>query len=378
MPPDNFVKVFDVLDSGFKDWVFPAFGLIPVTIGTIIFFFPYIIRAIGLPYFNFRSKIHTFRRYFILGFALFWTCITFYGTYPSYHRHQLLAENNSCKVVEGYVEHFIPEPYAGHSFESFDVSGVHFAYADAVVTDAFNNSSSHGGPINKDSYVRICYDPYGNAILRLEVRGFTGPIKDYAKIGMFSEGTGWHTVHTINKDNKGIILPWYNQIFFVLFILDVIARLNLFRPYLDTFFRLKVTPVSDCPIPGNLEEKKKIKLSNNILYWEKERRAIWLRPRGFNFLRVPPMAAKLNTDESGKSIVSQEIRFSSGVPVIIVLFMFTAYKFSSMVMPSQAMAGAFVGFFSLICIISGYVQFKFYRARMEKLVLDALAELKAM
>ena len=33
MNPDRFVKVFDIVDSGFKDWTFPAFGLIFVVIG---------------------------------------------------------------------------------------------------------------------------------------------------------------------------------------------------------------------------------------------------------------------------------------------------------------------------------------------------------
>jgi len=58
-------------------------------------------------------------------------------------------------------------PYTGHADESFNVAGVHFRYSDFGATDAFNNTASHGGPITKDSYVRICYDPSGNAILRL-------------------------------------------------------------------------------------------------------------------------------------------------------------------------------------------------------------------
>jgi hypothetical protein len=32
--------------------------------------------------------------------------------------------------------------------------------------------ASHGGPIGADSYVRICYDPKSNTILRLEIRDF--------------------------------------------------------------------------------------------------------------------------------------------------------------------------------------------------------------
>ncbi|MBX9769509.1 MAG: hypothetical protein K2X47_19690 [Bdellovibrionales bacterium] len=54
--------------------------------------------------------------------------------------------------------------------ESFMVSGVRFQYSDYVVTDGFNQTASHGGPISKGAYVRICYDPKGNHILRLEIR----------------------------------------------------------------------------------------------------------------------------------------------------------------------------------------------------------------
>ena len=45
---DRFVRVFDVLDSGFKDWTFSAFGLIFVVIGIVIFIFPNAVRAVGV------------------------------------------------------------------------------------------------------------------------------------------------------------------------------------------------------------------------------------------------------------------------------------------------------------------------------------------
>lgn len=92
------------------------------------------------------------------------------ATYSQHLRHQSLAEGNACRIVEGHVENFVPMPYGGHSSESFVVSGVTFRYSDFNVTDAFNNTASHGGPIRSDSYVRICYDPSDKAILRLEVR----------------------------------------------------------------------------------------------------------------------------------------------------------------------------------------------------------------
>ncbi len=80
-------------------------------------------------------------------------------------------------------------PKEGHANESFSVRGVRFSYSDFKVTDAFNNAASRGGPLNSDSYVRICYDPAGNAILRLEVRGFAGKLKDYGSF--FENFQGW-------------------------------------------------------------------------------------------------------------------------------------------------------------------------------------------
>ena len=152
---DHFVKVFDVLDSRFKDWTFSAFGLVFVAVGIVIFFFPNMIRVTGIPYLNVQSGFQTFFRYSFIGFAILWTSISFFTTYSQYLRHKALAEEGRCRVVEGPVEHFIPMPYAGHSQETFSVDGVPFRYSDFIVTDGFNNTSSHGGPINSDSYVRI-------------------------------------------------------------------------------------------------------------------------------------------------------------------------------------------------------------------------------
>ena len=119
MGADHFVKVFDVLDSGYRDWTFPAFGLIFVAIGTVIFFFPKILKALGIPYLNSKSRWQTVFRFFFLGFALFWTTLAFSTTYGEHLRHQALARDNRCRVVEGPVENFVPMPVAGHAYESF-------------------------------------------------------------------------------------------------------------------------------------------------------------------------------------------------------------------------------------------------------------------
>jgi len=115
--------VFDVTDSGFRDWTFSAFGLMFVVVGAIIFVFPKIIGAIGIPNL-FQSKLETFFRYSFLGFAILWTAGSFFATCSEHLRHKTLAEQHRCRVVEGPVEHFVPMPQAGHAQESFSVAGV--------------------------------------------------------------------------------------------------------------------------------------------------------------------------------------------------------------------------------------------------------------
>lgn len=160
MDTDHFVKVFDILDTGFRDWAIPAFGLIFVVVGIVIFAFPRFLKTVGIPYLNLHSR---FFRYSSLGFPILWTTWVFLLTYPGYLHHRSLVQENLCRVVEGPVAHFVPMPYGGHAQETFYVSGVRFSYSDFETTDGFNNTSSHGGPINASSYVRICYDPAGTS-----------------------------------------------------------------------------------------------------------------------------------------------------------------------------------------------------------------------
>jgi hypothetical protein len=379
MNPDRFVKVFDVFDSGFRDWTFSAFGLIFVAVGIVVAVFPKIIKAAGIPFLDGQSRTGRLFRYGFLGFAVLWTAISFSMTYSQYQRHEALAQGSGCRVVEGPVEHFVPMPYGGHSVESFSVSGVLFSYSDFIVTDGFNNTSSHGGPINRDSYVRICYDPVGNVILRLEIRDFKGELKDYGK--MESIFPKREDIQNLNGKTTAINIPWYSNLFVVLYFLDFLAIQTLFLRYIRTFFRIKTVPILDCAVPDGLEPGKKIKLRNTMIFWDRENRAIWLRPRGFNLIQVPLMTAKLNVDASDRSIVEDEIRFSSGFPFVMALFLWTAYRLFSTAMRANANApspSSFVGIAALVFVIGGFVNLWILRSRMEKLVQDALSELKDM
>jgi hypothetical protein len=376
MNTDHFVKVFDVLDSGFRDWSFSAFGLIFVAVGIVIFALPKILKTVGIPHFNFEPRYQTFFRYGFLGFAVLWTAASFIATYPVHLRHNALAQANGCRVVEGPVEQFVPMPYAGHAVESFSVAGVPFEYSDYMITDGFNNTSSHGGPINGNSYVRICYDPLGNAILRLEIRDFAGVIKDYAK-GQSIFPTA-EDVRKLNGKNPPINLPWYSNLFFVLYILDFILIQALFLPYLRTFFRIKTTAASNFAVPDTLEPNKKIKLRNSMIYWDRENQVIWLRPRGYNLVEVPLVVATLKIDANCNAISGSEIRFSSGFPFTMTLLLWTAYVSFSAVIPSHSLAPLFVGFAALMTVIGGFFSLRKLRSRMDILVEEALSELKEM
>jgi hypothetical protein len=378
MNPDRFVKVFDVVDSGFRDWTFSAFGLIFVAIGIVIAFFPAVIKTIGIPYLEVQSKLQKVFRYAFLSFAVLWTVITFSGTYSQHLRHKSLAQENGCRVVEGPVEHFVPMPYGGHAVESFSVSGISFGYSDFIVTDGFNNTSSHGGPIRGDSYVRICYDPAGNVILRLEIRDFKGEPKDYGKTtSIFPKP---EDIPRIGDKNLPVPVSWYGNLIVVLYLLDLAAIQTLFLPYLRTFLRIKTISDWDRAVPELLEAGTKIKLRNSMIHWDKEDHAIWLRPRGFNLIRIPLMVAKLIVDASDKSILGCEIRFSSGFPFILALMMWTAYRFFAAIPPNEAIGpppAVFVAMGAFVVLI-GWINLRMLRSRMEKLVEDVVAELNGM
>jgi tetratricopeptide (TPR) repeat protein len=374
--PVNFVKVFDILDVGFRDWWFSAFGLLFVVVGVFIALFPNILARLNIAYFDFQPRLGWFRRYFFLGFGLFWTAVAFGSTFSQYQRHKSLAEEDRCRVVEGSVQNFFPMPSGGHALESFSVAGVPFSYSDFVITGGFNNTASHGGPINKDSYVRICYDPAGNVILRLEIRDFKGTPKDYAKL----DGFFWPS-DDIQRDVKRSPLPsmpWYGNFFFYLYILDFVAIYALFLPYLRTFFRLKTVTLQNCILPSLPRAGVKIKLRNTLIYRDPRSPTLWLRPRGFNFFQVQQTVAALKMDVGTNSLVAYEIRFSSGIPFILIVFFWTAYRFFSTI-PDAANTpppALFLGLFLVVAIIGGSLLVARNRSRMKRLVEETVSELR--
>lgn len=373
----TFVKVFDVLDSGFRTWTFSAFGLVFVALGVLLFVGPRLIKATGIPLLAPQPTWQRYFRHVFLGFAILWTLITFGSTYSEHRRHQVLARSNSCRIVEGPVENFVPMPYGGHANESFAVANVRFEYSDFAISDSFNNTSSHGGPIDENSYVRICYDPSGNRILRLEIRDFRGVPKDYSKDnGIFERQDPGKAFGSRNPMKK---LPWYASLFVWLGLADFLATLSLFLPYLNTFFCVKREHVG-WPLSRDLEKRKKVKLRNTLLYWDDSNKAIWLRARGLNLVSTQLVVAKLGTDDAGRAVVNQEVRFSSGAPLVMIGLLATAHQMFSAVMAANSRGpspGQFVAIAAVLFTAVGFVNAKILASRMEALIRDARDELSS-
>ena len=156
----NYRLAFDLLSVGYRQWSFPAFGLIFVVVG------------LGQVLYVTRWRRSTKRSqrvlaWTFLGFASLWTMIAGFGTYLEYARLARAVRNGDVAYVEGPVEDFVPMPFGGHRNETFRVGDKTFAYSDYTVMAGFNNTASHGGPIRAHRRVRIGY--VDGAIVRLEV-----------------------------------------------------------------------------------------------------------------------------------------------------------------------------------------------------------------
>jgi hypothetical protein len=157
---DGYTTVFDVAESGYRQWPFAAFGLIFVAVGVAL---PSLIK-IGV----FRKPPVWMQKWFprvFLGFAILWTLGAFAGTFIDYRRAVDALQNGEAKVVEGRVAHYWQVPQKS---ESFDVQGVRFQYSDFGIIAGFNHIASLGGPIREGLLVKIWY--WHGEILRLQIK----------------------------------------------------------------------------------------------------------------------------------------------------------------------------------------------------------------
>lgn len=108
--------VFDISQSGYRQWPFAAFGLIFVAIGAGLMFF-----RRHLP-----ARMPKFFPFVFAGFAVIWTLIAFVGTSRDYSSLASALREGRCEVTEGVVTDFHPMPYSGHEMEWFVVDGKQF------------------------------------------------------------------------------------------------------------------------------------------------------------------------------------------------------------------------------------------------------------
>ncbi|HSO88350.1 MAG TPA: hypothetical protein VLQ91_17490 [Draconibacterium sp.] len=152
-------EYYNILDSGYGVFGFASVGLGMITIGIIV--------IIMMKKFKAKRSKQIFM-YFWTGFGVLWTTLAFIGTGSEYTSNVNALKNGTYNEVEGIVENFDPMPHSGHKMESFTVKGVKFEYSDFVVSSGFNNTKSHGGPIDEGKYVRIRY--YNGNILQIWVK----------------------------------------------------------------------------------------------------------------------------------------------------------------------------------------------------------------
>lgn len=107
--------------------------------------------------------------YFFILCALAGTGYSLSLWYLSRRDHLALLANGRYEVVEGKVENFHPMPNDGSSNESFSIAGHSYSYSDhddLKITDCFNQTAPHHGPIHAGMVLRVKFTD--NCILQIE------------------------------------------------------------------------------------------------------------------------------------------------------------------------------------------------------------------
>lgn len=162
LPPDGYTLVFDITREGYRDWWFPAFGLIFVALGVAAVV--YVRRARSLS----PRRGLAIGAWAMLTFSILWTVGFEMVSYRQYAQLVQAVKGGALRYVEGQVENFVPMPANGHGVERFEVQGRRFEYSHNVLTAGFNKTSTQGGPIRPGLHVRVGY--VGDTIVRLEIR----------------------------------------------------------------------------------------------------------------------------------------------------------------------------------------------------------------
>lgn len=157
MNDSDFVVAFNILDSGYRQWWLPAFGLLGMT---LIFVILTII----------EKQMHesaALLKVRLIAFCFLCMMATLIGTFWDYWKCSHDLASGKASYVEGIVDNFVPESKYKYT-ESFSVRGVPFYYSDDSAPAGFNTTIWHGGPIHQGLPVRIWY--VGDEIVKLEIK----------------------------------------------------------------------------------------------------------------------------------------------------------------------------------------------------------------
>jgi len=173
METKELVVAFDLLEAGFKQWDFVKHGFIFLFIGLVMEFGPKLLPKISQmigQLFDPNGKQKIMAKWmpkFFIGFSALWIASVFSATYTGYNKLVEAYDTGQFEVAEGVVADFVPMPRSGHASEKFTVGAASFSYSDFLSVPGFNNTKSHGGPLDEGVFVRVSY--VGNSIIRLEV-----------------------------------------------------------------------------------------------------------------------------------------------------------------------------------------------------------------
>ncbi len=158
----KYALIFDVVEGGFRNWWFPAVGLVFVFIGIFLVKNRKILPCMFPGQMGPKDGVKL--GFFVLACSVLWMAFTFTSTWRDYSALRNALKEGNVAVVEGRVENFVSIP---HKTERFSVCGASFSYSNYEVTAGFNNTNSYGGPIREGMWVRIAH--LGNSIARLEI-----------------------------------------------------------------------------------------------------------------------------------------------------------------------------------------------------------------
>ncbi len=163
--------IFDLTQSGYRNWTAAKTGIWFIILGLCLLMFRKQLYKFSRPMWSGEKlplSVHTlFYSVFTL-FAVLWTVVVIVGTFSDYQELQNAIKAGNYSIIEGVVTDFEPMPYEGHKDEKFCIEKTCFRYSDYILTNAFNNTSSHGGPIKSRLYVRVMH--VENKIVRLEIK----------------------------------------------------------------------------------------------------------------------------------------------------------------------------------------------------------------